>query len=102
MKLQIIRYFNNDMVVFEKSNRKNKKYKASVITGDGKRIVSHFGDKRYKHFFDKIGIYENLNHNDKNRRDKYLTRAKNIKNKKGGLTANIKYSPNWFAINFLW
>ena len=50
------------MPTFELSTRKNKKY---MTTYQGRTI--HFGDKRYDHFFDKIGLYSNQNHNDEKR-----------------------------------
>ena len=51
------------------SKRKNKKYSV-YIHKDGKVKLIHFGDSRYEQYFDKIGHYTHLNHNDEKRRDK--------------------------------
>lgn len=74
---------------FRKSKRRNKKYDAVFTNG----AVVSFGDNRYKHYFDRIGLYSHLNHNDEKRRDAYYARH----------NANPrKYSPGWFAANYLW
>lgn len=88
------------MPTFTKSNRKNKKY--SVITPQGKKI--HFGDTRYMHFRDTtgLGLYTHLNHNDKKRQERYLKRAKGIKNSKGEYTYLDPESSNYYAVRFLW
>lgn len=85
------------------STAKNKKYSV-VVMKHGKKVKIHFGDKRYQHFKDSTPLkkYSNLDHGDKERRKRYLARAKKIKNKKGQLTANLKSSPNYWAIKFLW
>lgn len=89
-------------VEITKSNSKNKKYKA-VISKDGKKVKTlHFGDTRYEHFKDKIGEYSNLDHNDKLRRERYLSRAMGIKNKQGQLTWLDPLSPNYYSVNYLW
>lgn len=61
-----------------------------------------FGHKDYSHFKDKIGYYKSKDHNDKERRDRYLKRAKGIKNKKGELTYKDKNTANYWAVNYLW
>ncbi len=85
---------------FEKSKVKNKKY--SVITPKGKKI--NFGDKRYSQFKDTtgLGLYSDLDHNDKKRKKNYCKRSGNIKDKKGDLTKNDKESPNYYARTYLW
>ena len=85
---------------FEKSKLKNKKY--SVITPKGKKI--NFGDKRFQQFKDStgLGLYSDLDHNDKKRKKNYCKRSGNIKDKKGNLTKNDKESPNYYARKFLW
>lgn len=87
------------MPEFKKSTRLNKKYMVKV---DNKWI--HFGDTRYEHFFDRVPLklYSHLNHNDKERRKKYLARAKRIVDKHGKLTADNPNSPNFWSIKFLW
>ena len=84
-----------------KSTAKNKKYSVYVMK-NGKKTLIHFGDKRYEHFRDSIGLYKNLNHNDKDRRERYLKRAKGIRNKNGELTWKDKNSANYYSVKFLW
>lgn len=83
------------------SNSKNKKYSVYVMK-DGKKRLINFGDIRYEQYKDKIGYYSDLDHEDKERRRKYLLRAKNIRNKKGELTYKLKYSPNYWSVKYLW
>lgn len=74
---------------FKKSTRKNKKYD---VFKKGKYLLS-FGDRRYQQFFDKIGLYKHLNHNDKKRKELYY--------KRHGFKA-LKDTPKWFAHKYLW
>ena len=71
------------------STRKNNKYVATLPIG--KKI--HFGSAQYPDF---------LIHKDKDRKEKYLARAKNIKNKQGELTFTNPESANFWSINLLW
>lgn len=82
---------------FEKSSRKNKKYMVEV---DGKKV--HFGDTRYQHYKDKIGLYSHLDHLDKERRRRYRTRHSNIILSDGIPAYKRKYSPAWFSYHYLW
>lgn len=84
---------------FKKSTRKNKKY---MVYYNNKWI--HFGDLNYQHYKDRtpLKLYSYLDHNDKNRRQDYLNRSMNIKDKNGNLTYNNKNSPNYYAIKYLW
>lgn len=93
----------NDKPLYKpfKSTAKNKKYAVYVIKGDKKRLI-HFGDSRMEQFKDKLGEYSNLDHNDKERRKRYLSRAKGIKNKLGQLTWKDKNSANYYSIRYLW
>ena len=96
-KYNLILYYMKPQ--FKKSNAKNKKY--SVITPSGKKI--HFGDKNYFHFKDTaLGLFTNLNHNDKKRQKNYCTRSAGIKDKQGKLTKNNKESPNHYSMRYLW
>ena len=78
-------------IKFEKSNRKNKKYKA--ILPDGK--VVHFGDVRYQQYEDKTPskLYSDLDHHDKKRRELYYKRHP----KDYG-----KYTADFFSKKYLW
>jgi len=88
------------MPKFEKSTRKGKKY--SVITPSGKKI--HFGASGMEQYKDStgLGLYSHLDHGDKERRKRYLARAKGIKDKNGNLTWNNKESPNYYSVKYLW
>ena len=70
------------------SNRKNNKY---VVDYEGKKI--HFGSSKYEDY---------LIHKDKERRDKYLARAKKITNKNGDVTYESPSYPNYWSVNLLW
>ena len=74
---------------FDYSTRKNNKYVATLSSG--KKI--HFGSSQYPDF---------LIHKDKDRKERYLTRAKKIKNKQGGLTYTNPESANFWSVNLLW
>ena len=71
------------------STRKNNKYMVKLPSG--KKV--HFGSPRYSDF---------TIHKDKDRRDKYLSRAMKIKNKKGELTYTNPESSNYWSVNLLW
>jgi len=83
------------------SKSKGKKYSVRVLK-DGKPKLIHFGDSSMGHYFDKLGHYKNLNHNDKERRRVYLARAKGIKDKNGNITWRNKNSANYYSIRYLW
>ena len=71
------------------SKRKNNKYMATLPSG--KKV--HFGSPNYPDY---------LIHQDKDRRDRYLARAKKIKNKLGELTYTNPESANYWSVNLLW
>lgn len=71
------------------SRRKHKKY--DVYKKD--KYITSFGDNRYQHFFDRIGYYTNLNHNDKERKRLYYARH--------GLSTGIE-TPKYFSHKYLW
>jgi len=80
-------------LIFFKSTRKNKKYDVYEQTKNGMKYLTSFGDIRYKHYFDKLGIYSALNHQDKRRLELYYKRHnKNYP----------KYSADWFSKKILW
>lgn len=85
--------------MFRRSTRKNKKYMVYY-----KKKWIHFGDRRFKQYRDSTGLnlYSHMDHNDKDRRNRYLARAKAIKNKYGELTYKDKTSPNYYAVRYLW
>jgi hypothetical protein len=64
--------------------------------------IIHFGDIRYQHYKDKTGLYKHLDHNDNDRRDRYLKRSKRQTNNNNELTFNNPKSANYHSINILW
>lgn len=67
-------YYDGDRP-FYRSWSKNKKYATIGDPNDkGVRRIIHFGDKRYEHYRDKIGLYKYLDHNDPKRRKEYYDR----------------------------
>jgi hypothetical protein len=81
-----------------KSSRAGKKY--MVLTPKGK--VIHFGDSNEKHFRDKLGLYTDLDHNDRDRQRRYLARATKIRNGQGELTKDDPESANFYSLRYLW
>ena len=71
------------------STPKNNKYMATLP--GGRKI--HFGSSTYPDY---------LIHKDKERKDRYLARAKKIKNKQGELTYTNPESANFWSVNLLW
>lgn len=84
---------NKDHVITDPI-KKFKKY--SVFEKIGKneyKYLLSFGDSRYEHYKDKLGKYEELNHNDPKRKENYY--------KRHGTTDNIK-SALYFSNKYLW
>ena len=87
-----------------KSTSKNKKYSVYVKGDNAKTKLIHFGDTRYQQYKDTtpLKLYSDLNHNDTIRRNRYLQRAKGIKDKQGNLTWKDKNSANYYSVKYLW
>lgn len=94
-------YYDEDkyqFIKFKKSNRKNKKYRAVLKNKKtGNTVNVHFGDTRYEHYKDSTGLgeYSHLDHNDKDRRERYIKRHK-------GFIKDGYYSPGMFSLYYLW
>ena len=71
------------------SKRKNNKYVVKLPSGKN----LHFGSSQYPDY---------LIHKDNERKEKYLSRAMKIKNKKGELTYENPESANFWSVNLLW
>ena len=69
------------------SKRKNYKY---VVEYNDKKI--HFGSAKTEDY---------ITHKDKDRRQKYLNKAKKIKDKDGRLTHELPFYPNYWSVNLL-
>ncbi len=80
-------------LVFFKSTRKGKKYDVYEETDKGLKYLVSFGSKNYQHYFDKLGKYSHLNHNDDKRRKAYYKRHK---------VNHPKYSADYFSKKLLW
>lgn len=82
---------------------KDKKYSVMILR-NGEPHIIHFGDSRYEHYKDQtgLGVWSHLDHKDTVRRDKYLKRAKKIKNKRGEFTYKDINSPNHYSYKYLW
>ena len=80
---------------FKKLIRNAKKLGAESLDystlPSGKKV--HFGSPNYPDY---------TIHKDEDRRDKYLARAKKIKNKQGELTYTNPESSNFWSVNLLW
>ena len=87
---------NFKIIEFKKSKVKHKKYAVILQNKDtSKKYTMNFGDKRFQHYYDRIGLYSDLNHGDNNRRLLYRKRHKNTYDPK-------IYSPAYFSWKFLW
>lgn len=86
-----------------KSKAKDKKYSVYVKGDNGKAKLIHFGSLSHQHYKDTtpLKLYSNLDHNDEERRKRYLQRAKGIK-KQGKISFKDKNSSNYYAVKFLW
>ncbi len=85
-----------------KTKSKNKYW--VYVKSDNKKGFKKigFGYKGMGQFKDKGRYYKSLDHGDKERRARYLKRAKGIKNKKGELTWKDKNTANYWAVHYLW
>jgi len=82
---------------FEKSSTAHKKYDAILENKKTHETVKvPFGDKRYEQFEDAtgLGLYSDQDHHDEKRRDSY--------HKRHAKEEGTKYSPGYFALNYLW
>lgn len=75
------------------SQRRYKKYRVDIYLNNKFVKSVHFGDRRYEHFYDSIGLYPDLNHNDMGRLQLYYKRhRKNYP----------EFSADWFSKRYLW
>jgi len=72
----------------KRSTRAGKKYSVEYL---GKTI-----------YFGARGMSDYTIHRDKKRRDRYLARARKIRDGDGNLTHNDKTRSNFWSINILW
>lgn len=81
----------------KKSTRKDKK----LMVEHNDKII-HFGAKNYQHFYDKTRIYKDLDHNDDERRKRYIARHSKVKDKDGNYVINDPNSASYWSLNVLW
>ena len=88
MKKSIVIHVHGQTFFLFKSTRKYKKYDVYTLQhiSDPRyprypryphqqlKYVTSFGDSRYEHYYDKIGLYAHLDHNDLERRRNYRSR----------------------------
>ena len=90
-------FLGDERLDFEKANPKsNKKYKVRITFPDKSSKIVRFGSLHHQHYRDRIGLYNDLDHNDVHRRKLFHTRFRKLINKSG------KYSPIYFSAKFLW
>lgn len=65
-------------------------------------VKIYFGDRRYEHYYDRIGGYPDKNHMDNERRQNYRARHSKITDSTGYPYYKIPYTPAWFSWNMLW
>ncbi len=75
-------------------------YKYTAVLSDGRRV--NFGDRRYQHFKDRIGLWRSLDHGDRKRRANYRRRHGAIRTSDGKRAVDVKHSPAWFSYRYLW
>lgn len=87
--------FNIAMKLYKpfKSTAKNKKYSVYVKSKSGGVRLIHFGDSRYEHYYDRIGLYSHLNHLDEKRRRLYRMRH---------YKPTDKNTAGWWSWHMLW
>ena len=86
-----------EFVEFTKSDTAHKKYDAILENKETHQTVRvPFGDKRYEHFEDRtgLGLYSDQDHGDEKRKESYHKRHAKEK--------GTKYSPGYFAMEYLW
>ena len=81
-------------LILSPSRNQSKKYDAFEITKDGNiKFLTSFGARRYQHYYDRLGFFKDLNHNDKKRKANYYKRHNKDYE---------KYSADWFSKVILW
>ena len=75
-----------------------KKYNAVLEykTNPKRKVRVSFGNRTFNHYYDKIGSFRYLNHNDMNRRRLYHLRHKDLPDDK------THWTPNFFSKTYLW
>lgn len=83
---------NQTIVKLEKSNRKGKKFKATIRSPGIYKTV-HFGSSDYEDY---------TTHKDIFRKNNYIARHSKILKKDGTRAIDDIFSPSWFSMWLLW
>jgi hypothetical protein len=81
--------------------RRGTGYKKYDVFSGGKKIAS-FGDSRYEHYRDRIGLWSRLNHGDEKRRKAYMSRHHPGQTREEALRTTPKTSAKYFSTKYLW
>jgi len=101
---------DNIKYLIKPSSKKNKKYDVHYVFNNkdlgGKsglkknefmtKYILSFGAKNMEHYFDKFGFYTNLNHEDEERKRRYILRHQNVGN------INDPKSAAFWSMWYLW
>ena len=98
------------IVKFEKSKRKHKKYTAYIKNRKTKKIRKlHFGDNRYQQYKDRtpLKIYKKQNHGSQKRMRNYFSRHSGLKNRTKAIKHEKRkskglYTPKLLSHIYLW
>lgn len=91
------RYYNcikEKVIEIEKSDRKGKKYKATIDCGNDKKRTIHFGALDYQHYRDstKLKLYKKLDHGSTKRRNSYYSRHSGVSDRKQAISLELMKS----------
>jgi hypothetical protein len=97
------------IIEIKRSNKKDKKYMATVKGASGSVRTIHFGARDYEQYRDstKLGLYRSRNHGDKKRRSNYFKRHSGTPNKSSAIRKEFrkshgKYNAKILSHKYLW
>ena len=97
------------IVQIRRSNKKDKKYMATVKGASGSERTIHFGAKDYEQYKDStnLGLYRTKNHGDSKRRSNYFKRHSGTSRKSAAIRKEFrkshgKYNAKILSHKYLW
>ena len=97
------------IVQIRRSNKKDKKYMATVKGASGSERTIHFGARDYQQYKDstKLGLYRTKNHGDSKRRSNYFKRHSGTSRKSAAIRKEFrkshgKYNAKIRSHKYLW
>ena len=100
-----VKKFKNakDKVVRFEKGTGNKKYKAIILSEDGKQKTIQFGDRRYGHFKDSTPLktWSSKDHGDVKRKRAYFNRHSGVPTKTKAIEKEMKLSGNRLTAKIL-